>query len=495
MPALEMRLIEKSFPGVHALKGVSLSVDVGEVRGLAGENGAGKSTLMKILAGAYVADGGDIYINGESVVFPSPEKMIELGIAVIYQELAQAQHLTVAENIFLGCLPTSRFGRVRWAEACRAATAVMTSLGFEIDPNAKISTLSVARRQMVEIAKAISRNAKVVVLDEPSAVLGDSELQNLFALIKRISREKGVSFIYISHRLKEFFEICDSVSVMRDGTLVATKPIQQVDSNEIIRLMVGRPMADMFPPRQRKFGDVVLELHGLTRHGVIEEITLDVRAGEIVGICGLAGSGRSEVLHAIMGADRLDAGQMVLHKAPFRPSSPRQALRHGVGLLPEDRKQQGAFLQQSVLFNLMVSRERQFAEKLFLRPRNERSVATRLISRLRIKTPSESVAIRNLSGGNQQKCLIARQVNAGCKIFLIDEPTRGVDVGAKREIYEVLSNLTDNEGAALLMVSSELPEVLGFCDRIAVMREGRLTGILDARTASEEQIMTLATVH
>jgi ribose transport system ATP-binding protein len=490
-PLLEMRGISKQFPGVTALKDVSFDVRGGEVHGLVGENGAGKSTLIKILSGAYQADAGEIVIDGETVQRPSPLGMLDRGIAVIYQELMLAQHLMVAENLFLGRLPRSRLGTIDWAGARRRSLSIMERLGFHVDPDARISRLSVAQRQMVGIAGAFSRNARIVVLDEPSAVLGGTELEKLFEIIRRLARQ-GVSFIYISHRLQEVFAVCDRVTVLRDGLLVGTRAIEEVDAQALISMMVGRRLADIYPQRNRRPGTVVLTIEGLSRKGVLSDIDIEVRQGEILGICGLAGSGRTELLRAIIAADRSESRSYQLRGRPFRMTGPRLAIREGLTLLPEDRKIEGCFLPQGVAFNVTISRLKALRRSWMLSAAREREVVGGLVRRLNIRTPSLSTRISSLSGGNQQKCMIARSLNAGCAILLVDEPTRGVDVGAKREIYQLLARLADEELAAIVMVSSELPEILGLSDRIIVMRDGRIAGRFEREEASEERLMAAA---
>ncbi|WP_439622268.1 sugar ABC transporter ATP-binding protein [Shinella sp.] len=491
-PILEMKGIHKRFPGVYALKDVSFSVRRGSVHGLIGENGAGKSTLMRILSGAHRASEGSVAIDGAEIDNPTPERMLELGVAVIYQELAQTPHLTVAENIFLGRLPKNALGFVNWRKARADARAVLQDLNFNVNPAARIDKLSVAQRQMVEIAKAISRHARIVVLDEPSAVLGDSELVNLFAMIRRLSREQGVSFIYISHRLKELYEICDDVTVLRDGQVISSTPIAGTTTESLIRQMVGREMNDIFPERGTPRDDIRLAVSGLNRKGVLKDISFDVRQGEIFGICGLAGSGRTEVLRAVAGADRIDSGEIRVDGKALSVNSPRTALANGIGLLPEDRKTEGLFLDQSVAFNVTISSLGALASGGFLKAGEERTKVAEYIRQMRIKTPSGATRVRTLSGGNQQKCGIARQLSAGTQILLVDEPTRGVDVAAKREIYDLLVRLTKDMGAAVVMVSSELPEVLGLCDRIMVMRQGEVSAIVDGKSASEETLMAHA---
>jgi ribose transport system ATP-binding protein len=417
--------------------------------------------------------------------------MIELGVAVIYQELMQAPHLTVAENVFLGRLPKTRFGTVDWGRLYRECAAVTGRLGFHVDPRARVRDLSVAQRQMVEIASALSRNARIVVLDEPSAALGGAELEKLFGIIRRLA-EEGVAFIYISHRLQEVFAICDRVTVLRDGAVVTSRPANEVEPQALIGMMVGRELSDIYPKRNRQPGEVVLAVKGLSRGGKLRGVDIDVRAGEILGICGLAGSGRTELLRALVGADQADCSEYRLRGEPAGIGNPRTAIRRGIGLLPEDRKTEGCFLPRSVGFNVTISRLDALRTRGVLSARQEQSVVGALVRRLDIRTPGIATRVEQLSGGNQQKCMIARSLNARCAILLIDEPTRGVDVGAKHEIYQLLAHLADVERAAIVMVSSELPEILGISDRIVVMRDGGVAGRFEAGAASEEALMAAA---
>jgi ribose transport system ATP-binding protein len=490
-PVLEMRGIEKSFPGAHALRSVDLTVRPGEILALVGENGAGKSTLVKILSGAYERDGGTITLAGEPVDGATPNAMIERGVAVIYQEPALAPSLTVAENIFMGRLPSGRLGVVDWGRLRRDTAAVAQRLGLDLDPRARVGRLSVARRQMVEIAKALSRDARVIVLDEPSAVLGDAELRGLFDVIRRLAA-RGVAFIYISHRLNEVFEIAHRVTVMKDGRVVADQPTAVFDHDRLVRLMVGRDIGEIYPTRDPAPGATALEVRGLRRTGLLHGIDLTVREGEIVGIAGLAGAGRTEVLRAIHGADPIDGGEIRIFERAVRIRGPRDAIEQGIGLLTEDRKSDGLLLQQSVAANVTLARLAEIARAGVLGIGRERRLVQGHVERLSVRTPGVGSLVRNLSGGNQQKVIFAKWLHASCRILLIDEPTRGVDVGAKREIYALLADLA-TRGVAILMVSSELPEILGMCDRVVVMREGRITAVLPRAEASEERIMQHAT--
>jgi ribose transport system ATP-binding protein len=488
---LRMKSVSKSYPGVKALDGVSFDVRKGEVHALVGENGAGKSTLVKILAGAQIADSGEVEIEGRTVRHPTPEAMLECGIAVIYQELMSAPHLTVAENIFLGRWPRVNPVWINWKAAERESSQIAQRLGFELNPCARLGSLTVAQQQMVEIAKALSRNAKLVVLDEPSAVLGDKELEKLFAAIKALAAQ-GISFIYISHRLKEIFEIANRVTVLRDGAVVNTRSVAEVNQEQLVNWMVGRNIKDFFPERVAQPGRIALRVSGLRRQGVLNGISLEAHAGEILGICGLAGAGRTELLRAMVGADRIDAGTIELFGRPVAIKSPRHALRLGIGLVPEDRKRQGLFLNRSVAFNITISNLQQTLDRGVISRRTEKRVVSSFVESLRIKPPNPWVRTRNLSGGNQQKCVLAKKLNARCRVLLVDEPTRGIDVGAKREIYKLFSDLTTKEQLAIVMVSSELPEVLGCCDRILVMKAGRIAAEFSRQDASEQAIMRFA---
>ncbi|MDK4736257.1 sugar ABC transporter ATP-binding protein [Rhizobium sp. CNPSo 3490] len=492
--ALALAGITKSFPGVRALKGVSFSLQPGEIRALVGENGAGKSTLMKILSGAYSADEGRIELFGEEVLDPTPAGMIARGVAVIYQELAQAPHLTVAENVLMGRLPR-KGALIDWGEAKRRTIEVVDRLGFDVDPTARIGTLSVAKRQMVEIAKALARNAKIIVLDEPSAVLAQAEIDQLFRVVRQLARESGVAFVYISHRLREVFELSDTVTVLRDGSVVHNGPSNGLTTDDLIRSMVGREVGDVFPKRTPRIGEEALSAKDISTHALLRNVSIHVRKGEIVGLFGLAGAGRTELLRAIYGADPRDAGEVSINGASTSIGSPRAGIVKGLGLVPEDRKTEGLFLIQSVGFNIMSASLAQIVRFGLLSVGRERRIVSGLIERLRIRTPNAAAATQNLSGGNQQKCVLARLVSAGCEILLADEPTRGVDVGAKREIYDLLVELAEARGLAIVIASSELPEILGLCDRLYVLREGEITAELDARTATEEEVMHFAALH
>jgi ribose transport system ATP-binding protein len=491
-PLIEMRGISKYYPGVVALDNIDFSVEPGEVHALVGENGAGKSTLMKILAGAERASRGEILLDGHPVAIDSPQRAMDLGINIIYQEFNLVPHLSAAENIFLGREPTGPIpGWVNFRHVYGESQRLMESLGMRLDVRSEVRTLSVAQQQMVEIAKATSRQSRLIVMDEPSATLTDHELANLFALIRSL-RERGVTVIYISHRLEEIFEIADRVTVFRDGRRIATRPIGEVNREEIIRMMVGRELKESIPKQTAPVGEVALEVRGLTRAGAFQDISFSVRKGEVVGLGGLVGAGRTEVARAIFGADAVDAGEILLDGRPVSIHSPRDAIRLGIGLVPEDRKLLGLVLGMAVRENVTLANLEAVAPGGFIQPRREREAAQKYIQDLMIRTPSGEQTVRNLSGGNQQKVVLAKWLFTDSRLLIFDEPTRGIDVGSKVEIYQLMNALTA-QGVGILMITSELPELLGMSDRILVMHEGRLAGELPRAEATQERVMHLAT--
>lgn len=492
-PLLDCRSISKSFPGVQALAGVRFDIRAGEVHALVGENGAGKSTLMKILAGAQAPDSGAILIDGQPRPIADARAARALGIAIVYQEFNLVPDLSVGENIFLGRWPLQPWTRsVDFVQLHSAAARVIASLGIALDSRLPVGSLSVAQQQMVEIAKALSLDARVLILDEPSAVLTPHELVTLFKVVRDVTR-RGVGVAYISHRLDEIFDLADRVTVFRDGQHISTREIGETDRRRLITEMVGRPLEEEFPARECTIGDSAIVVEALGVPGRFAGVTLDVRTGEVFGLTGLVGAGRSSVLGALFGAVHGVTGRVRVtrHVGPFR--SPRQAMRCGLASLPEDRKGAGLLLHRSVRENLTLANLGAYATAGVLDLSRERQAATRLIDELQIRTSGPEVAVGTLSGGNQQKVLLARWMDRAHDAVLFDEPTRGVDVGAKYEIYQLINRLA-GAGVAVLMVSSELPEVIGMCDRIGVMHEGQLQGILDngRRQVSQTAIMTLA---
>lgn len=489
---LEMRGITKQFPGVLALDDVSLDLREGEVHCLLGENGAGKSTLMKILAGAQPADKGDILIGGRPADITSPARARALGVSMIYQEFNLSPFLSVAENIFLGREPRiAKTPFIDGARLRRDAEEVLRHMGVTLDVRLPVNRLSVAQMQMVEIAKAVSVNARILVMDEPSATLTDHELASLFTLIGEL-RARGMGILYISHRLEEVFQIGDRATVMRDGRHVATRDVADLTREDIIRMMVGRALTEEFPKVSLPRGAERLRVEGLAREGLFSDVGFSLHAGEIVGLTGLVGSRRTEVVRAIFGADRLSAGRVIVDGKEVAVSSPRDAIANGIGLLTEDRKNQGLVLGMSVRENITLANLGALVRGIFVKGGEERRVAEDFVRELQIKTPSVEQAVQLLSGGTQQKVVLARWLFTQAGILMFDEPTRGVDVGAKTEIFRLMNALLER-GAAVLMVSSELPEVLGMCDRILVMHEGRLAGELPRAEATQERIMQLAT--
>jgi len=489
---LEMRNVIKRFPGVLALDNVQFNLRPREVHCLVGENGAGKSTLMKILSGAQPMDSGEILLSGERVDIHSPHHAQQLGISMIYQEFNLSPYLSVAENIFLGREPhIGKTPFINWAKMYADAREVLGRIRVDLDVRKPVNECSVAQQQMVEIAKAISFNSKIIVMDEPSATLTDHELRALFDLIRTLRRQ-DIGLVYISHRLEEIFEIGDRLTVMRDGQYIGTHAVCDLKRDDIIRMMVGRELKDEFPKEVIPAGEERLRVEGLTRRGAFENVSFSLRAGEIVGLTGLVGAGRTEVARAIFGADTLDAGTITLDGKSVSVGSPQDAIRLGIGLLTEDRKGQGLVLGMTVRENTTLANLKSLVRIVFVDRRRERAVTEQYVKELQIKTPSIEQSAQNLSGGNQQKVVLAKWLFTESKILIFDEPTRGIDVGAKVEIYRLMNDLA-RRGACILMISSELPEVLGMCDRILVMHEGRLAGELGRAEATQERIMQLAT--
>lgn len=490
---LQVEGVSKGFPGVQALADVQLELRHGEVLALVGENGAGKSTLMKLLAGIYTPDSGTFRLNGRELSIEGPRHAQELGISIIHQEFNLMPDLTVAQNIFIG-REHRRAGLFLDDRALnRRAQELFDRLGLALDPAERVEQLTVARQQMVEIAKALSFDAKVLIMDEPTAALNDAEVDVLFELIERFrTPETGV--IYISHRMEELARISDRISVLRDGRYVGTRVTAQTAPSEIISLMVGREISgEQRPAPRTPEGEPVLSVRGLSTRHLLRDVSFDVHAGEILGFAGLMGAGRTEVARAIVGADRREAGEIRVRGRAVSISSPAEAAGLGIGYLSEDRKQLGVLLERSVRENIVLSSLHDYASRSgFVRDGRIEATGREYVEKLRIKTPSTAQLVRNLSGGNQQKVVIAKWLVKDCDVLIFDEPTRGIDVGAKEEIYALLRRLAD-EGKAIVMISSELPEVLRLSDRIAVMAEGRLTAVLDNAEATQENLMDYAT--
>jgi rhamnose transport system ATP-binding protein len=490
-PLVRVRGAAKAFGGVQALRDASLELFAGEVHALLGENGAGKSTLLKVLAGVHRTDSGEVTIGGGHFEQGSTRRSREQGVAVIYQEPSLFPDLSLAENVFIGRQPVTGRGTVDWARMRRDAAALFGQLGVDLDPERPARGLSIADQQIVEIAKALSTDARVIVMDEPTAALSASESERLLDVARRL-RDGGAAVVFVSHRLDEVFALCDRLTVMRDGATVRTSTVAGTDAGEVVRWMVGRELTDLFPKTETTPGDVVLRVRGLTTDGVFDDVSFDVRAGEIVAFAGLVGSGRSEVVRAVFGIDRYDSGSVEVLGAPLPPADPRAALARGVALVPEDRRQQGLFMPASIARNTAVVVLSRLARRGVVRERAERELAAHWAQRLQLRHGGLDQPVERLSGGNQQKVVLAKWLATDPRLLVVDEPTRGIDVGTKAEVHRLLSEQA-GQGLAVLMVSSELPEVLGMADRVLVMREGRLMATLDRDEATQERVMLAAT--
>ncbi|WP_203363410.1 sugar ABC transporter ATP-binding protein [Bacillus sp. REN10] len=488
---IEMKNIHKSFGNNNVLTGVDFDLRPGEVHALMGENGAGKSTLMNILTGLHSLDQGTISINGKERYFTSPKEAEGHGVTFIHQELNIWPAMTVLENLFIGKERKNSFGFLKTKEMKALAQAQFEKLSVSIPLDQEAGNCSVGEQQMIEIAKALMTNAEVIIMDEPTAALTEREIAKLFEVIEAL-RKQNVSIVYISHRMEEIFTICDRITVMRDGKTVDTKPIPETSFEEVVKKMVGRELEDRFPARSPVFGETVLEVKGLTRKEVFEHVSFSVRSGEIVGVSGLMGAGRTEIMRAIFGLDSIDQGEIFLNGKKVTIQTPDQAVKLGIGFITEDRKDEGLVLDFSIRENIALPNLASFSPKGLIDQKSEQEFVDLLIRRLTIKTESAETSAKHLSGGNQQKVVLAKWIGIGPKVLILDEPTRGVDVGAKREIYKLMNELTDR-GVAVIMVSSELPEILGMSDRILVVHEGKISGELSKIEATQEKIMTLAT--
>lgn len=487
---LAMRGIHKHFPGVHALKGVDLELYEGEVLALVGENGAGKSTLIKILGGAHAPNGGTIDLFGESVEISNPHQAQKLGVGIIYQEFNLVPHLSARENIFLGNEIT-RGIMIDKSQEQKKAIQLFAKIGMEINPDTPCHLLSVAQKQVVEIAKALAQNVRILVMDEPSATLTPQEVEGLFNIIRDLKKH-GIGIIYISHRLSEIFEICDRIIVLRDGISVGDHNIEEITRQEMIELMVGRKIENEFPKHHHPIGKVRLKVDQLNRGSTIKNISFHLRAGEVLGITGLIGAGRTEVMRLIFGADLPDSGRIIKDGSTITIRSPIDAIYHGIGLLTEDRKLEGLILEHSARHNFALPNLDQFSWNHVLRPEKERISFQKLAAQVKLKSGSAGQKAGHLSGGNQQKLVLIKWLQRNCDIIIFDEPTRGIDVGAKYEIYLLINQLAAL-GKGIIMVSSELPEILGMSDRILVMRNGEITGeVTEMTKATQEQLLQYA---
>jgi ribose transport system ATP-binding protein len=488
---LEMREISKSFPGVKALNKVNFTCATGEVHALVGENGAGKSTLMKILAGAYRQDEGKIFLKNKEISLSSPKEAQRHGISIIYQEFNLLPELNVAENIFLGREPLKLRGYIDNTTLYKNAEIVLSQLGTFIDGRTKVKYLSVAQQQMVEIAKALSLNADVIIMDEPSAVVSGKELDTLFTNIRSL-RDNGKTIIYISHRIDEIFLISDRTTVLKDGNLVGTVRTQEIDKQTVIKMMVGRSFTDTYPLKKQGERREILNLKNVSYRTILKNISLTVYTGEILGIAGLVGSGRSDLAKAIFGLTSLDNGEIRYFGNLIRRRNPKISISRGIGFVTEDRKSEGLVACLSVKNNLTLSILKKIKKNLFLNNDLEKNIASKCVKQYNIQTPSINQETQYLSGGNQQKVVLAKWINTNPKLIIMDEPTRGIDVGAKVEIYNLMRQLT-KKGTAIIMISSELHEIIGMSDRIVVMHEGKITGEISPDEATEERILTMAT--
>lgn len=488
---IEMKGINKAFGSNQVLKDAGFVLEDGEVHALMGENGAGKSTLMKILTGVYTRDAGTVIVDGKEVVYKSPQEAEKAGIVFIYQELNVLFDLTVEENLFMGKEITKGFGICDKKAMRKKAQEAMDKMGVKIPINAVMSDLSVGQQQMVEICKALMVDAKVLIMDEPTAALTQSETEGLFKLIKSL-RKKGVSIVYISHRMEEIFELCDRITILRDGTYVGTEKIKDINMDDIVRMMIGREIGERFPARDAKIGKEMLRVEGLTKGKTFKDVNFSVKAGEVLGVSGLMGAGRTEIMHAIFGNLPFESGKIFIESKEVTIKNSREAINAGIGFITEDRKTEGLLLEKSISENIALANLEKISDKSVVKKSKVEELVKKGIEEFHIKCFGPDHECNNLSGGNQQKVVFAKWVYTDPKILILDEPTRGVDIGAKKEIYSVINNLAA-KGVAIILVSSELPEVLGMSDRIMVVHEGKITGIIDAKEADQEKVMTLAT--
>lgn len=488
---IEMQNIEKVFGTNQVLFDAGIDVVPGEVHVLMGENGAGKSTMMNILTGVHQKNGGSIKINGKESDFSGPKEAEENGISFIHQELNVLPDMTIEQNLFLNKEIRTKFGLMNEKEMRKQSAELLNRVGLTINPNTVLSSLSVGTQQLIEICKALMTNAEVIIMDEPTAALSDTESEKLFEIIKDLT-SNGVSIIYISHRMEEVLRISDRITVMRDGRYIDTLYTKETSNAEIVRLMIGRELTEQFPDRYENIGDVRFEVKGLSDDHLLKDISFDVRSGEILGVSGLMGAGRSELMHAIFGDREITQGTLVIDNEKIDVNSPIEAMQHGIALVTEDRKSQGLLLDKSIRENITLANFDELSNRGFINEKMEKNVAESSSKMFNIKAQSIETKTGDLSGGNQQKAFIAKWVLTNPKVLILDEPTRGVDVGSKAEIYDIMNDLT-KQGISIIMVSSDLPEIIGMSDRVAVMHEGKLQGIIDSNQATQENIMTLAT--
>lgn len=489
---LEMHNISKSFPGVKALDDVTLKVKKGTVHVLVGENGAGKSTLMKIIDGVHEPDQGKIFFSNKEVHIKSTLMAIKLGISMIHQELTPIPEMTIAQNLFLGREPEYKIrGFINWRKLYSQALELLKTMELNYSPKIKVKDLSVSELQILEIIKAISYNSSLIIMDEPTSAITESEVDHLFEKINDL-KARGVSIIYISHKLDEIFKIADEVTVLRDGKVIGTHPAEELDKNKIITMMVGREISNIFPKTKVNIGEEVFAVDNLKKEGEFEDITFRVKQGEILGVAGLMGAGRTEVVRAIFGLDKFDEGKILIKGRSIKIKSPRDAINNGIVMLSEDRKRYGLILCRTILENISLPNLDRYSYGILIRKRKQRGEATDIFNKLSIKAPNMEVNVNSLSGGNQQKVVIAKWLLARPGVLILDEPTRGIDVGAKYEIYKLMCELA-NKGIAIIMISSELPEIIGMSDRVIIMNRGKIQGEITGEEISQEKIMYLAT--
>lgn len=488
---IEMKGINKAFGGNPVLQNAGFVLADGEIHALMGENGAGKSTLMKILTGVYTRDAGTVIVDGKEVVYNNAQEAEKEGIVFIHHELNVLFDLTVEENMFLGKEIHNRFGVCNKKAMQKEVRRILDVLGVKIKPDAKMDTLSVGQQQMIEIAKALMVDAKVIIMDEPTAALSQSETVTLFKVVRSL-KEKGVSIVYISHRMEEIFELCDRITILRDGQYVGTRNIPETNMDEIVKMMIGREIGERYPERNTKLGDVVFEVKNLNCPGIFSDVNFNVRSGEVLGVAGLMGAGRTEIMQSIFGNMPHVTGQIFMNGKEIHNKNPWDAMENGIGFITEDRKTEGLMLEESIMKNISIANLGRISQKGVLNKKREQEMTQKGIEDLHIKCTGAQHACGNLSGGNQQKVVFAKWIFTEPKVLILDEPTRGVDIGAKKEIYSIINKLADT-GVAIIMVSSELPEILGMSDRVMVVHEGKIGGFIDKKEANQENIMILAT--
>lgn len=488
---IEMKGIDKQFGGNYVLKDAGFFLADSEIHALMGENGAGKSTLMKILTGVYSRDAGTVLVDGKEVVYHNPQEAEQAGIVFIYQELNVLRDLTVEENMFLGKEIRGPLGVCNKTAMRARVKEILDTLGVAIDPGQTMDRLSVGQQQMIEIAKALMVDAKVIIMDEPTSALTQTETHVLFDVVRKL-KSRGVSIIYISHRMEEIFELCDRITVLRDGRYIDTKKISDTDMTDVIRMMIGREIGERYPARSTKPGNVIFEVRGLNCPGTFSDISFSLHAGEVLGVAGLMGAGRTEIMHAIFGNMPHTTGEILIDGSPVHIRSPIDAMRSGIGFITEDRKTEGLMVADSIAKNIAIANLKKVSSNGIMSKDREKTLVLKAINDLQIKCTSGEHICENLSGGNQQKVVFSKWINTDPKILILDEPTRGVDIGAKKEIYNIINELAGG-GVAIIMVSSELPEVLGMSDRIMVIHEGRVSGIIENDNTTQEEVMVLAT--